>query len=151
MSAENQAIGEQGLALLLEASRNFAISQIAQGQRLIPFAGRANAAGEIDFIRFVDEDTELPLDEIYDKTQAAIAEEARAGQLVAATMVSAVGGTPGQFGEGFDSAIRVHVEAPDYSRVVLAPFRVEQSEGQDAKLVVGELLPIEADPAIFAA
>jgi len=150
MSGETQAVSERGLAMLLEASRDFAIRQIAQGKRLIPFAGRANLTGEIDFIRFVDEDTELPLGEIYDQTQAAIAQEAGAGQLVAATTVSAVGGEAGQFGEGFDSAIRIHVEAQGYSRVVLAPYRIEQPDGAGAKLVVGEMLPIEAEPAVFA-
>jgi hypothetical protein len=150
MSGETQAVSEHGLAMLLEASRDFAIRQIAQGQRLIPFAGRANLTGEIDFIRFVDEDTELPLGEIYDRTQAAIAQEASAGQLVAATTVSAVAGQAGQFGEGFDSAIRIHVEAPGYSRVVLAPYRIEQTDGAGAKLVVGEMLPTEAEPAVFA-
>ena len=52
------------LALLLQASRDFALQQMARGNRLIPFAGRVKPDGEIEFVRFVDESSDLPLDQI---------------------------------------------------------------------------------------
>lgn len=137
-------VTEQQLALLLQAARDFAFQQLAQGQRLIPYAARAKADGAIDFIRFVGADSEQPLGDILDQTQSALAAEARAGQLLAAATVALVEGPESDLGAGFDTAIRVHVEAPGHSRIVLVPYRIE-----DAHLFDGEMVVMAADAAVF--
>ena len=146
MSTDNEA----GMALLLQASRDFALGQMAQGRRLVPFGVRVAPSGEIDFIRYVDEETDLPLAQVYDRTQAALAKEAGAGALVAVASVAAVGGTPDEFGQGFDSAIRVHLEAPGFSRVMVSPFRFEQEPDTEAQIHIGEMLVKEVRSVVFA-
>ena len=137
------------LALLLQASRDFALQQMARGNRLIPFAGRVKPDGEIEFVRFVDESSDLPLDQIYAGTQAVMAEEAARGELVAASLTTAV--LLDEPEQGFDTALRVHVEAPGYSRQVLVPYAMDPpAAGEDkGSLRLGELVPYEAAPAIF--
>lgn len=141
---------DEGMALLLQASRDFALGQMAQGRRLVPFGARVATSGEIDFIRYVDEDTDMPLADVYDRTQAALAKEAGAGTLVAVASVAAVGGAPGEFGDGFDSAIRVHLESPGYSRVMVSPFRFEQEPDAEVQLHIGEMLVMEVRHVVFA-
>ena len=138
------------LAVLLQASRDFAFAQMARGARLIPFAGRVKPDGEIEFVRFVEEHSDLPLDEIYTGTQAVIAEQAVRGELLAASLTAAVRLDEPE--QGFDTALRVHVEAPGYCRQVLVPYALEPAEADAEKgtLRVGQLVPYEATPAIFA-
>lgn len=137
------------LALLLQASRDFALQQMARGHRLIPFAGRVKPDGEIEFVRFVDEGSDLPLDQVYAGTQAVMAEEAARGELVAASLTTAVMLEEPE--QGFDTALRVHVEAPGYSRQVLVPYAVDPAGADEGNgsLRLGELIPYEAAPAIF--
>lgn len=137
------------LALLLQASRDFALEQMARGNRLIPFAGRVKPDGEIEFVRFVDESTELPLDEVYAGTLSVMAEEAGRGELIAASLTAAV--MLDEPEQGFDTAIRVHVEAPAFSREVLVPYAIDPAEpGEDKGSVrLGELVPYEAEATIF--
>ena len=137
------------LAMMLDVSRDFAFRQMSQGLAVLPFAARAAQDGEIDFKRYVDENTDLELTEIYDLTRAALAEEARKDNLLAATIVAAVSGADFDMGEGFDTAIQVQVEAPGYARIVLAPYRVEARAGGQDELVTGDLIAIEAEPEIF--
>ncbi len=140
----------EGLALLLQASRDFALSQVAHGHRLIPFGARVMPSGEIDFIRYVDEDTQLSLDAVYDQTQATLAREALAGQIIAAAAIAAVGGDQAELGEGFDQALRVHVEAPGHSRIVLSPFRIEARGGEQPQIRIGDMQVREASGVVFA-
>ena len=137
------------LALLLQASRDFAFQQMARGDRLIPFAGRVKLDGGIEFVRFVGEDSDLPLDEVYAGTQAVMAEEAARGELAAASLTTAV--LLDEPDQGFDTALRVHVESPGYSRQVLVPYAVDPAAAGEDKgsLRIGELVPYEAAPAIF--
>ena len=140
---------DRGLAIMLEASRDFAFRRMVEGLVILPFAGRAASDGEIDFKLYVEEDTDLPLPEIYERTRDALAQEARALNLLAVTIVAAVSGADFDMGEGFDTAIQVHVEAPGFARVILAPYRIEDRDDGTSHLVTGELIAIEAEPEIF--
>lgn len=141
---------ERGLAMLLQASRDFALKQLVEGRRVIPFGARASAAGDIDFIRFVDEDTEMPLEEVHQQTQAVLAEEAQANGLMAAAVVATVGGVEEDLGAGFATAVRVDIEAPGYARIILTPYRFDVSEEAGGQLVLGDLVTFGAEPVIFA-
>lgn len=144
------AADERGLAMLLQASRDFALKQLGEGRRVIPFGARANMTGEIDFIRFVDEDTPLPLGDIHEQTQAALAKEAQAAGLLAAAVVATVAGGEAELGAGFDTAVRVDIEAPGYARIILTPYRFDASADEGGQLVLGELVTFGAEPVIFA-
>lgn len=138
-----------GLALLLQASRDFALKQLAEGRRLIPFAARASSDGSIDFVRLVDEDSDIPLDTIHQQTQAAISAQAQAEGLEAAAIIAAVGGGEDELGAGFDSAIRVDIEAPGFARIILTPYRFQADAEGVGQLVLGEMQTYGAEPAIF--
>jgi len=137
------------LALLLQASRDFALEQMARGERLIPFAGRVKPDGEIEFVRFVDESSDLPLEDIYAGTQAVMADEASRGELLAVSLTTAVSLDEPE--QGFDTALRVHVEAPGYSRQVLVPYAIDTAVigGNKGTLRLGELVPYDVAAGIF--
>lgn len=145
-------VSNEQLALLLQASKDFAFQQLAQSGYFMPFATRAKADGEVEFVRFVDDTSEEPMEEIYRLTQQTLAEQARQGEILAAATVAQVGMPDAGESAEFEHAIQVHVEAPGYSRIVLAPYRVEDAdvEGELPSLVDGDLVPLEAPPAIFA-
>ncbi len=139
------AATDEQLALVLQLAREFAFLQLAQGNRLIPFVTRAPMQGDIDFIRFVDEDSELPLDEIYAQSQDTVAKEARNGQLLAVATVAAVQAGEAELGAGYTTALSVHLEAPGHSRMVLVPYRIDGDE-----LRMGVMIVNAADPAVFS-
>jgi hypothetical protein len=149
--AEAIDIGEDQLALLLQLARDFAFKQLADNADLVPFATRIPPEGEVDFVRFADEADEVPIEDIYHRTQLVLAEEARLGEVLAAAMVANVRiAQPGSDAE-FPLAVQVHVEAPGYSRMVFAPYRVEQSAGDGQKrFVKGAMMVSEVPAAIFA-
>ena len=144
---------EQRLALLLEVSRDFALQQIADGHRLIPFAARVGTDGEIEFVRLAEEDSEEPLEEIYARTQAALREQAAAAELLAAAMVASVAVEHPQEMDGCEQAIHVHVEEPGYSRIVLAPYGFVEPEevGGVGRITEGKMVPVDAPAVIFQA
>lgn len=149
-SMAEAAITEQQLALLLQAARDFAFEQMARDRRLIPFAARVKPDGDIEFARFAEPDTESPLDDVYRQTQAAMADQAGRGEIIAAGVVAAVALDPPE--AGFAHAIRVHVEAPGFSRQVLVPYGIEPAGGSDGEpsLKLGKLVPQDVAPVVFA-
>lgn len=142
-------ISEEQLALLLQSSRQFAFEQLAQGEQLLPFATRVKADGEIEFARFAEDGGEQSLEAIYAATAQAMAKEAKAGEIAAAALVAAV--EMQAPGSDHTQAIRIHLEAPGFTRQVLAPFAVVPSgaNGSQASLELGELIPVEASAEIF--
>lgn len=143
------AITEEQMAMLLQASREFAFEQMAGGKRLLPFGTRVKTDGEIEFVSLAREDSGDPLDQIYAATSAVIASEAGDGTLIAASLVAAVELAEPQ--DGFDKAIRIHLEAPGFVRQVLSPFAVtESSDGQAAASIeLGGLIPLMAEAELF--
>jgi len=142
--------GEEQLALMLQAARDFAFQQLEQAGHFVPFAAYCRPEGEIEFVRFANEDSEEEFDDLYRLTQANLAEQARQGELLAAASVAHVGLE--EMRDGCERAIRIHVEAPGHSRMVLAPYRLEPSEDGNGRprLVGGKLIPFAAPAAVFA-
>lgn len=149
--AEVAATNEQ-LALLLQASRDFAFQQVAQQGHFVPFAARALQDGEIDFIRLADETTEQSFEEIYSQTQQELAGQAQRGEILAATSVVHIQLSDDAGEPEFPLAIRVHVEAPGYSRIVLAPYRIDppEADGEKPSLVDGAMLTQDTAAVVFA-
>lgn len=139
------------MAMLLQASRQFAFDQMAAAGRLLPFAARVKTDGEVEFVSFAVADGDQPLDEIYATTAQAMATQAKDGDIVAAALVAAVEIQGAE--NGFDQALRIHLEAADFVRQVLAPFAiVSDGEGADsASLKLGELIPLAGEAEIFTA
>ncbi len=150
-SEEDEKKLDERRALLLQASRDMAFEQMSVGARMVPFATGVNPDGEIRFFRFAEIDTEIPLAEIYADTQNRLASAARDGVLIASSTVAVVedSGLEG----GFETAVSVHVEEPGFSRMVLAPYRIDPGEGEGGKgkLVTGEMIAYEVAPIVFAA
>jgi hypothetical protein len=143
-------VTDEQLGLLLQLARDFAFGQMSDGRRLVPFAARMPVEGDIDFIRFVDEGTVLPVSEVYQRTQATMRRQVRNGELLAVATVATVQVPEADLGKGFTQAVRVHVEAAGFSREVLTPYRVEQgATGQPGQLVTGQMMAVEAAPAAF--
>jgi len=136
---------EEQLAMLLQASRDFAFEQIAQGMVLLPFATCVKPDGDMNFVRFAEPGTELSPDEVLALTEKEVAQEAGKGGLIAAAVVSGV--RLNEPHEGMEDAVRVHVEAPGFARQFLAFYAM--AEG-GTKVAPGKLVPFEADAVIFS-
>ncbi len=145
--AEQQFTDEQ-LALLLQTSRDFAFEQIAQGMPLLPFATCVDAAGDMEFVRFAEPDTDLSPDELLEQTRAELVQAAQKGTLSAAAVVSAV--RLDQEEDGTRDAIRVEVEAPGFARHFLALYSLKD-EGGKPVVSPHKLVPFDARPEIFSA
>lgn len=142
--AEHGFTDEQ-LALLLQASRDFAFEQIAAGMVLLPFATCVKPDGEMGFVRFAEPGTKLSPDEVLALTEREVAHEAGKGGLIAAAIVSAVRLNDPR--DGMEDAVRVHVEAPGFARQFLCFYEIGQGGG---RLAPGKLAPFEAQALIFA-
>lgn len=145
-------ISDEQLALLLQASREFAFEQMSAGKRVLPFATRVRSDGEVEFVCFVEETSTQPLEEIYEFTRNEMAKQAKAGEIVAASLVAAVELQAPE--SGFSQAIQIHMEAPDFCRQVLAPYNIsDEAEGdsgeKSASIALGELIPLAADTLIY--
>ncbi len=137
-------------ALLLQASRDMAFEQMSVGARMVPFAAGVNREGEIKFFRFAEVDTQVPMAEVYSDTQNRMAGAAKEGSVIASTTVAIV--EDSGLEDGFQTAVGVHVEEPGFSRMVLAPYRIDPGAGEDAKgkLVTGEMIAYNVAPVVFA-
>jgi hypothetical protein len=152
MSNEDEAKKlDERRALLLQASRDMAFQQMSVGARMVPFAAGVNPEGDITFFRFAEIDSEVPLAEIYADTQNRMAGAAKEGVLLASSTVAVV--EDSGLDDGFETAVSVHVEEPGFSRMVLAPYRIDPGEGEGAKgkLVTGKMLAYDVAPIVFAA
>ncbi len=141
---------ERKLAFLLQTSLDFAFGRMSEGKRLIPFATRMADGGNIDFVRLAGEETTDPLGEIYDRVEQHMAALADAGGVLAAALVAPVQLDEAVLGKGFYQAIRVHVETPDFVRLILQPFRIDAGgAGEKSQLALGKLVTTAAEHAIF--
>ncbi|MCX7677324.1 MAG: hypothetical protein N2Z59_08125 [Alteraurantiacibacter sp.] len=145
------AITEQGLALMLEASRDFAFAQMARGERLVPFAAYVPEGGEIEFIRIEGENTRNALAEVHRRTRAVMAERVRAGGLSAVALVAVISADESNLGSGFSTAVSVELQAPGFARVVLVPFRVDRDITGKGTLVTGQMIPLPAEGMLYPA
>ena len=146
-------ITQEQLGLILQASRDFAVRMLGESGGFIPFATRVKTDGEIEFMRVADEVTgDGQLAEVFERTQAMLGDQARAGEILAAATVANVLLDEAQAGKDFEKAIQVHVEAPQFSRIELVPYRMPETDQikQRRDVVIGEMIPGEADPAVFA-
>lgn len=152
--AEITEITDEQLALLLEASRAFAFQQLAETGGFIPFGTQAKPDGEVEFVRMADERPEGTMEQFFNLLQLALTERAQVGEILAAatTINIMVEGIGVEVEPGFDRAIRVHVEAPGYSRAVIAPYRIEVADGESDKpyLVDAKMVAMAEPSVIFA-
>jgi hypothetical protein len=134
-------------------SQDFALQQLAKDGGFIPFGARANLEGDIDFVRFGDEAGTDPLDAVYERTREALAGQADAGEILAASIIAHVAMPDDYPDPEYQEAIQVHVETKGYSRLVLMPYRVNPNvpEGELPRLEPGKMVPLEANPLIFTA
>lgn len=141
---------EQRLAYLLQVSLDFAFGRMSEGKRLLPFATRVSGSGAVDVFRVAGEDTDTPLGDLYARVEQAMAAQADANDLQAAALVASIQGEEKVLGVGFFQAIRVHLEMPDYARVIYQPYRIDAGgEGEKSQLALGNMVAEEADHVVF--
>ena len=148
MSLSNEQLG-----LILQASRDFAMKQLSEAGGFIPFGTRAMKDGEIDFMRVADKEiTDDKLEEIFGRTQMMLADQAQQGDILAAATVANVQLKEGDAGKEFEKAIQVHVEAPQFSRVILVPYRYPDMENVKTvrDIAIGDMIPFDAPSVVFA-
>jgi len=142
-------INEEGLSLLLQASRDFAFQQIASGLPMMPFATCVKPGGDMDFVRFAEPGTDKTPDEVVELTEMEMTQAAGREELIAAAISSAV--KLKQPEDGMTDAIRIKVEAPGFAREFLAFYALEEGkDGEAGTLSPGKLVPFDSQPAIFA-
>lgn len=143
-----RAFTDDQLALLLQASRDFAFRQIAEGMPLIPFATCVDGEGDMDFVRFAEPGTDKTPDEVLSLTLSEAKAQADRGDLIAVGIVSGV--RLAQPEDGMEDAVRVLIEAPGFARQFLALYKLEGGENGGTTLSPGKLVPFEAEPEIYA-
>jgi hypothetical protein len=138
------AIGGDQLAVLLQASLDRAKELLEVAGSFLPFASRADLTGAIEFLEIENGGGGETLDALYRHLGAVLAEDALRGGILAASLVANTG-LPADVDGGFDTAVSVFVEARDFCRSIVAPYRFA-----GGAIEFGRMIPEEADPVIFA-
>lgn len=142
-------ITEEGLALILQASREFAFEQIANGMPLLPYATCVKPDGDMNFVRFAEPGTDLSPDEVLELTEKEVRQEVEGGGLVAVGIVSGVRLDNPE--DGMADAVRIKVESQGFAREFLALYQILPGEqGEQPKFSPGKLVPFEVEPVIFS-
>jgi hypothetical protein len=139
------AIGEDQLAVVLQASLDHAKELLEEAGGFLPFAARANLGGAVEFLEVEGDGGGEPLDAIYRRLGTLLADDARRGYILAASLV-ANASLPAGVSEDFDTAVSVLVEARDFCRSVIAPYRFDRGAVE-----FGAMIPEEADAVVFSA
>ena len=135
-------IGEEQLAIILQASLDHAKELLERAGGFLPFGTRALPSGEMEFLQA--EGDHLPLETLYRGIAGMLADEARRRKILATALVANAQLPAGA--ADFETAVSVQVEAPHFCRVIIAPYRFS-----DASVEYGTLLPEVAEPLVFVA
>jgi hypothetical protein len=134
------SIADDQLAVILQASLEHAKERLERDGSFLPFATRALRDGELEFLH--SEGEHLPPDVLCGELARMLADEARRGAILA-TGLTANGTLRGKDGE---LAVSVLVEAPEFCRRIVVPYRLWDDEVQ-----FGNMVPEDADSLVFAA
>ena len=137
-------LGEEQLAVVLQAGIEHAIELLEQAGGFLPFGARALPNGDIEFLEAEGGGGQEPLDVLYRRIGVLLAEDARRDEIVASALVANTG-LPAGFDSEFETAISVLIEAPDFCRSVVVPYRIASE-----RVVLGTMIPEEAEAAVFA-
>ena len=135
-------LDERQLAVILQASIDRAQEMLVESGGFLPFGARARIDGGVEFLEPEGLGADETLDELYRRIGALLAGEAGRREILAATLV-ANAALPGPAGE---TAIAVQIEAPEFCRSVIVPYRLI---GEVVEL--GRMIPEQADPVVFSA
>jgi len=136
------AIGEDQLAVILQASLDHAKELLEEAGGFLPFGTRALLNGDVEFLEA--EGGQEPIDVLYRRIGEMLADDARRCDILAAALV-ANASLPAGAADDFETAVSVLVEAPDFCRSVVAPYRLAEGTVE-----FGPLIPEESDPFVFA-
>jgi len=134
------SITDDQLAVILQASLEHAKERLEQNGSFLPFGTRALPDGELEFLQ--SEGEHLPADVLCGGIARMLADEARLGDILA-TGLTANGCLRGDDGE---LAVSVLVEAPEFSRRIVVPYRLSAGVVE-----FGNMIPEAADALVFAA
>jgi len=137
-------LNEVQLGVILQASIDRAGEMLEQSGGFLPFGARALPNGDVEFLEVEGAGSVESIDALYRRLGALLAEDAQRHEILASALV-ANASLPAGFDSGFEKAISVLVEAQDFCRSVVVPYRAA-AEG----IVLGEMIPEEAEPAVFA-
>ena len=143
---------EQQLAVVLQASIERAQELLAESGGFLPFGARGKPDGEVEFLEASGVGRDESLEALRRKFAAILAEDARENRILASALV-ANASLPAGFDDVFDTAIAVLVEAPEFCRSVVVPYRLASAAGDGLRTTVelGRMIPEAADPVVFAA
>lgn len=140
----DKSLTDEQLAMLLQACRDFAFGQIAARQPLLPYVTVARTDGEVTHVRFAESGAAHTPDELLALTEREVAQEAAKGDLVAVAIASAVKLHQPQ--DGWEDALRIHLEAPGFARQFLAYYAFAAG---DASVSPGKLVPFDVEAKVF--
>jgi hypothetical protein len=134
-------IGEHELAVVLQASIEHAKELLETDGGFLPFGTRAGLDGAVEFLEVQGGSGGETIDALYRRLAGLLADQAGQCEILAAAMVAnaSLPGDPPL------TVISVQVEASDFCRSITVPYRVESGAVR-----LGEMIPEEADPLVFA-
>jgi len=104
--------------------------------------------GEIEFLETIGNDAGEPLETLYRRIGTMLSEDAKEHRILAAALI-ANASLPEGIEPMFDTALSVLVEAPDFCRSIVVPYRIAGNGGR-ARIEFGKMIPEEAEPVVFA-
>jgi hypothetical protein len=141
-------IDERHLGIVLQACLDFARRMLEENGGFLPFGARAKRDGEVEFLQAGPENGEESLDALSRRIGMALADDARQGGILAAALVANASLPEGADGT-YERAVSVLIEAPEFCRSIVVPYRIGGSGGR-ATVEFAKMIPEEADPVVYA-
>lgn len=143
------------LASLLRYCEEFSKQMLAESGEFHPFAAFVNRDGEVEAVG-AHTGEEFPQGvQVYQLLEGALASMAAEGKAMACAIAANVN-VPSSLSSPFGDGVRVHVEAPGYSRLVYTPYRLLSYRAIRKFLAVlptveyAEPIAVDTSPKLFA-
>ena len=138
-------LDERQLGVILQASLDRAGELLKEAGSFLPFGTRAGIGGEVEFLE--SEGRGGSPDALYDRIAGMLAQDARAGKILASALVGNAS-LPEGVEPGFDTAVAVLVEGAGFCRSIVVPYRLGR-DGQRTAIEFGRMIPEAANPVVF--
>jgi hypothetical protein len=142
------------LVQLLQYCESFAKQMLINSAEFYPFGAFINAHGKIEALGAYDGQEHPNSQDVYRLLNDSVVQMAREGKIIAYGLAANVN-IPSQFESPHVDGIRVHVEAPEYSRHIYTPYRVLPYRALRRFLAFlpvveyAEPITVDLEPAVF--
>ncbi len=144
----------ESLVSLLHYCESFAKQMLAASGEFYPFGAFINLEGKVEALAAHMGQEHPNSQEVYAALHGMLVQMANEEKIIGFAVAANVN-VPAQYASALPDAIRVHVEAPDYSRQIYTPYRllpyqsIRKFLGFLSLVEYHEPIPVDLEPNVF--